>query len=268
MSTTSTSFQRLDPSLNEQNPSYAGIELPEWENISHSLPQFIIIGTWKGGTTSLKTYLGKYHPYVCMQPLEINYWSRTTAQNGLKWYQEQYFSHCKNTMFVGEKSASYLYHWNETIPMLKRYLPNVKLIGLLRHPVNRAYSNWYMDWCKRAHNGTFEQWLFSKTKMIDIGRYDVQVEMYNAAFPPEQMLWVRSEDMFENPTKILEEIQVFLGLPVKTFTPEELVVYGSSPTCQHSFGLKSPIIQNVLLELYAPSIRNLERILQRSMNWN
>ena len=114
------------------------------------LPDFLIIGTQRGGTTSLHRYLDA-HP--CVGPAankDLHFFDRR-YHKGLAWYQghfptfiEKYYAeHLRGRAFVtGEASPSYLFHPFAPKRVAKA-MPHVKLIVLLRNPIDRAYSQYH-----------------------------------------------------------------------------------------------------------------------------
>ena len=116
-------------------------------------PNFIVIGAMKAATTSLYTYL-KQHPEIFMtkvkEPMffnnfqqENNYKILGKKRKKLNTLEEYLamFKDVKNEKAIGEASPAYIY--NQKAPQLiKEHLPNVKIIAILRHPTDRAYSNY------------------------------------------------------------------------------------------------------------------------------
>lgn len=119
------------------------------------LPTFLIGGTEPAGLNFLVSCLWQ-HPQVYLPPFlqpEPNFFSKEREHaRGLAWYQERYFSSWAGQPAIGEKSGRYLFS-AEAPARVAAALPAVKLIFVLRHPVERAHSNWRFT----AQNG-FE-WL-------------------------------------------------------------------------------------------------------------
>lgn len=103
-----------------------------------SMPEFLIIGVEKGGTSSVLHYLGR-HPDVQLPIVnEIGYFAFGYRRGSL-WYRAHF--PIRGTDISGESYPNYLYH--PLAPRrIKSAIPNVKLICLLRNPVDRAYSHW------------------------------------------------------------------------------------------------------------------------------
>jgi hypothetical protein len=108
-----------------------------------TLPDFLIIGAAKCGTTSVANNLRR-HPDLYLPSHEVHYFSKHLS-TGLAWYRALFQQPQK---LQGEKSTSYLYdiHCHQEIA---RVLPTAKLILLLRNPVERAYSNWNMRYAEQ-----------------------------------------------------------------------------------------------------------------------
>ena len=106
-------------------------------------PDFLICGAAKSGTTSLQKYLNS-HPDIFLPDKEINYFS-FRYNMGIENYLENFHSSCLRN---GEKSTSYIYY-QECHARLKVLFPNIKLIVMLREPIQRSYSNWNMRYNDR-----------------------------------------------------------------------------------------------------------------------
>ncbi len=105
--------------------------------ISHmTKPDFLIIGTQRGGTTSLFSLLSA-HPGIFMpEEKEVHYFD-LNYEKGIDWYTAKFPAHPRETKVIsGEASPYYLYHPHVPARVAKD-LPEVKLIALLRDPVNR-----------------------------------------------------------------------------------------------------------------------------------
>lgn len=102
---------------------------------------FIIGGAAKSGTTSLYNYF-REHPNVCMsQPKETNYFTMHYDEAPV-WYYNK-FGHCGNESIRGEASTSYMEFPQKAADRIEKDIPNVRLIFILRDPVERAYSDYW-----------------------------------------------------------------------------------------------------------------------------
>ena len=112
----------------------------------HARPSFLIIGAQKSGTSALYTYLTK-HPHIKPPRLkEINFFNQEAHYHrGLLWYHIHFpdLSQMGSQAITFEATPDYFYH-PQVAARIYRYDPRLKLIVLLRHPVERAYSEWNM----------------------------------------------------------------------------------------------------------------------------
>ncbi len=195
------------------------------------LPDFLGIGTQKGGTTYLHGLL-QQHPQVYLaHPKELHFFS-LHQRRGLEWYGH-HFDAAAADQCCGEITPYYLFH-----PLaaghIAAVLPKVKLIVLLRDPVERALSQYFHS--KRLGLETLEleealaaepQRLADAEAALKRGeahkshqqhsylsrsRYEQQLPCFEALFPPEQLQVLCSEDFFERPQQLWERVLAFLGL--------------------------------------------------------
>src|SRR5229473_3108964 len=117
------------------------------------LPDFVIIGTQRGGTTSLYNYLAEHPSIGAASIKEVHFFDTSHYKQGLAWYrahfppfvQKYYTQHVQKQAFItGEASPYYLFHPFAARRMANS-LPHVKLIVMLRNPVDRAYSHFYHE---------------------------------------------------------------------------------------------------------------------------
>jgi hypothetical protein len=177
------------------------------------LPNFLIIGASKAGTTSLWAYL-REHPQVFMcEPKELHFfvadmnWSR-----GLRWY-EQHFEDAGDAIAVGEACGAYArYPMRRGVPArIAEVIPDARLIYLVRHPIKRMISNYILNVRLGVEReSSLERALFTDPQYLDASRYTMQIEQYLPYFDREQLLIVQSEDLSEDRGLTLERIFEFL----------------------------------------------------------
>lgn len=199
------------------------------------LPTFLILGTQKGGTSSLHNYLAQ-HPEIFMStPKELHFFDLFYGY-GLAWYKSHFKAAKKEHAQRGESSPYYLFH--PGVPALvKKHLPQAKFIVLLREPVERAYSHFAMERNRGEEpESDFETaLLLEKSRLLDAatflennpessnkahqtysyasrGFYAEQIERWFEYFPKQQFLFLKSEDFFENPKTALAKVYSFLAI--------------------------------------------------------
>jgi hypothetical protein len=203
-----------------------------------NLPDFLIIGAPKAGTTSLYRYL-KTHPQIFMTPVkEPRYMAfpdrkptfRGTAgrrfNSEVVWRFDDYcklFAGRRDERVAGEASATYL--WSEHAPAtIRRIVPAAKLIAILRDPVTRAHSHFchnrrlgrepfadFRDALDAESERSAHGWN-PNIRYRDRGRYGEQMARYLAVFPREQLLVVLQEDLHARPAEVLARLCRFLDV--------------------------------------------------------
>lgn len=183
------------------------------------LPNFLIVGAMKAGTTTLRHYLQAVEQ-VWIFPGEIRFFSQDRRyERGLDWY-ESLFAPGAGKVAVGEKSPAYAYR--PYVPeRISRCLPDVKLIWIFREPVARTYSHYWHAACRGKERLSFETAIGREQERVQRNflrgyakrsRYAEQVERYLQFFPKEQMLFLLFEDLVRNPPAVLNRLLTFLGV--------------------------------------------------------
>ena len=106
------------------------------------LPNFIIIGAMRSGTTSLARYLGA-HPQVFMAAKKEVHFFDFHFDRSLDWYA-RHFARAGGKTAVGEATPGYMYN-ERAIARMARLVPQARLIVVLRNPVDRAYSHYWLN---------------------------------------------------------------------------------------------------------------------------
>lgn len=178
------------------------------------LPNFLVIGAMKSGTDSLYRYL-RAHPQVFMPDTkephyfieELN-WSR-----GRDWY-ESLFDAAVGAAAVGEASTTYSkYPTHQGVPeRIAAVLPDVRLIYLVRHPIDRIRSQYLHEVLVRAERDPIERALLHQPRYLDYSRYFLQISQYLEFFPPEQLLVITSESLRHSRRDTLRRVFSFLEI--------------------------------------------------------
>ena len=176
------------------------------------LPQFIVIGAMKSGTTSLQQYLA-LHPGIAMAPKELNYFSEGLEQGrGIDWYQ-QHFTRLDKVQ--GEISPSYSKcHLYPEIPQkIHEVNPTAKLIYVVREPISRIESHLSHSIGSDAKGLSAEEILAdSYDNFVNTSRYLSQIERYLEFFELSQILVISAERLRKDRLKTLGDIFRFLGV--------------------------------------------------------
>jgi hypothetical protein len=192
------------------------------------LPNFIIIGVQKAGTSSIYSYL-KQHPQVYMSPIkETNFWETEPNNNKTKKIATieqytQFFDNVENEIAIGEASPNYLFHYKTSSELIHQHLPNAKLIAILRDPAERAYSDYLMHIRDAKFNGknlTEQLKTSSQTSYTLLkGMYYQPLKHFLEKFGSEQMRVYLYDDLCQSPIKLMQSMYEFLGVD-STFDPD------------------------------------------------
>jgi Sulfotransferase family len=208
------------------------------------LPNFLIVGAAKSGTTSLYKYLLR-HPEIYLNEqvketffltgldfMDINH-DGGHYGHGIITDTEKYndlFKDVNNEKAVGEVCVGYLYFYKESIPIIKTYLSDPKIIIILRNPIDRAFSN-YMHHVRDGNEfSSFEEALEKETEREKMnywwgyffrkaGLYSEQIHAYRSNFSNVKIYLF--EELQNNPELLLKDIFEFLDVD-STFFSENL----------------------------------------------
>ena len=183
-------------------------------------PNFIIIGAAKSGTTTLYEYLCR-HPQIYMcTPKEPDFFSiDANYAKGMDWYYSL-FNDAKPTQICGEASTTYS-RWHQhplAVERIHSALPDVKLIYIMRHSVDRAYSFYIHRFKGSLHkpqyavSNTFEETIKQQSEFIESSYYLEQIEKYLQFFSQESFLFLLMEDLIERPAETLKKILTFIDV--------------------------------------------------------
>jgi len=241
------------------------------------LPNFLVVGAAKAGTTSIYQYL-KQHPDVYMSPIkEPKYFSSVCLDLpfkgpgdggvGLEWaltWDEylELFAEVKGEKAIGEASADYLYYHDKVIPLIKDRLGNVKIIIILRNPVERAFSAYTYLVRDGRETLSFEEALQAEDDRRrenysfiwfykDAGFYYSAVRAYIDAFGKDKVKIYLFEDLKSDAVALMQDIYRFIGVD-DTFVPK-IQRYNVSGVPKskflHNFLRKPSIVKSVAKHL-------------------
>ncbi len=186
------------------------------------------IGAPKAGTTQIANLLAA-HPQICLsEPKEVHYFNAEMAyihprgnknnQQSIEWYKK-HFKHCAIDSIKGEFSTGYLSDKQAPANISKTF-PKVKLIVCMRHPAERAYSQYIMfrDYFQKE-NRAFEVVLEEQEEFVEKGLYFQNIQRFLTHFSSEQLFFVVLEDLKNDPEKLLGELYDFLKVD-PSFIPD------------------------------------------------
>ena len=205
------------------------------------LPHFVIIGAAKCGTGSLYQYISDHPNVIYAHTKEIHYFDRNYSK-GIDWYRSNFPFLSKvapdspkpeKRIITGEATPAYMF-----VPDIPQKMaeinPGAKLIMILRNPVTRSYSHYQMSVRKKRRTISFEETIkqeletFRKTAPdpsgLPIPPFDLkailqrsiyynQIERWLEYYPKEQILFLKSEDFFNNTAEVIQTVFDYLELP-------------------------------------------------------
>ena len=225
-------------------------------------PTFLIIGAPRSGTTSLYEYLKKIPEVFMCSIKEPNYFSLSLDPNFLltqpirnKQKYQKLFSRVINEKAIGEASSNYL--WDPKAPkIISETIPTVKIIMILRNPIDRAFSHYLMHLGNGTETRNFREVIEDALKpdtndyvrrIIEAGYYYEQIQRYQKFFSPNQIKIFIFEEFDRNPKEVVKETMDFLGIDGSL--PDNLNVrynqYAEPRGKISSVMLKSPQIKRV-----------------------
>ena len=255
------------------------------------LPSFIIIGAQRCGTTSLYDYLSN-HPQIIPSPVKELFYFDDYYQRPIEWYKSFFPTEKQKEklerdlvarVITGEASPSYFFH-PYAAKRIKETLPQVKLILVLRDPIERAYSHY--NHIKRLNREplSFEEALAKEVERItpDIeklakdefykadqrrdysyltrGYYAKQLTEWYKYFPKEQLLVVQSEEFYRETPRVYNEIVEYLGLnsyTLPSFEAKNALKYAKM----------APETKEKLKAYFAPKNEELYELLGKRFDW-
>lgn len=260
------------------------------------VPDFLIVGTKRGGTTSLWRYLCEHEGVLPLFPrpekIKGLYYFDENFGRGERWYRSHFPTSATRALsarrlghpvVAGEASPYYLYH--PLAPFRARQVaPEALVIVSLRDPVERAYSHFK----ERRSNGTepltftealdaeparlageearirkddgYVSFAHRHMSYVDQGRYAPMLERWFDAFGRDRVLVEVSEEMYADPQASVDRVSARLGLPARPLEHPE--PYNAEP----DEGL-DPILRARLAEALEPDIDGVETLLGRPLPW-
>ena len=187
------------------------------------LPNFIVIGAQKGGTTTLQKIL-ESHSKVYMPKIKETQYYSLHHEKGLEWYSK-HFTDAKWYQKKGEITPYYLYH-PDAAKRIYSDIPRTKIVALLRDPVERTISHIYHAkrlgfenleplaaiQAEKTRLGKGNAYSLQKHSYISRSKYIGQLARYEKLFPEKNICIIKSEDLFEKPEATWEYIEDFIGI--------------------------------------------------------
>jgi hypothetical protein len=247
------------------------------------LPDFLIIGAQKAGTTALYAYLRRHPAITGPSWKEVSYFDRHYGR-GEAWYRGNFPNRVRaRGKLVGEASPSYIFH-----PLgperAKALVPEARLVALVRHPVDRALSHYHHEVALGREPLRFEDALDAEEDRLrgeeerlaadpsyfsrawwshaykSRGRYAEQLERWLAVFPREQLLILPSADLGGEPERTHARVLDFLGAASHRLDAYPRVY-------ERQYEAMSPETRERLAAEFEAPNRRLYELLGRDLGW-
>jgi hypothetical protein len=266
-------------------------------NFGRVEPSFLIIGTQKGGTTSLHEYLIQHPKLIAPVKKELHFFdTKNTITNYLNNFPKEYFT---NSISF-ESTPRYMYY-PDAGKKIFNFNPKMKFIVLLRNPVKRAFSAWNMysqmksdfhlqkffkdsernNHLEKIHSllyendfPSFKQWVDIETgkdfdeeliepSIIRRGYYKEQIDYYLKYFPKKQFLFIETESLKNETLTILNSVSDFLGIK-----PFNNLALDLKRRHERSYaGSLSPEMYEFLSNHFQQKNRGLEELVDLKLSW-
>jgi hypothetical protein len=182
--------------------------------MNKALPDFLVIGAMKCATTTLHEQLARQACVFMSRPKEPNFFSDDEVYaRGIAWYSA-IFRDAAGSPLCGESSTHYtkLPTYPRTVKRMLEALPRVKLIYLMRHPIDRLTSHYLHELTVRRINFGLEEAVDRLPELVEYGRYSMQLEPYLEAYGTEAVLPVFFDRLTRHPDQEFARIGHFLGV--------------------------------------------------------
>lgn len=217
-------------------------------------PDFIIVGAMKCMTSTLHEQLAAQPGIFMTTPKEPYYFSNDEVfAQGEAWYRDL-FSAANSGDLCGESSTHYtkLPTYPQTVERMHAAFPDLKLIYVMRHPIDRLVSQYVHEWSVRRIDCPIDAAVDKLPEMVDYSRYAYQLEPYLSTYGPDRILPVFLERLQAAPQAELERIGQFLGAADRLVWVDDRSRQNASQERMRSSWLRDAIA-------YAPGVSWLRR---------
>jgi len=248
--------------------------------VKNKLPNFLIVGAAKSGTTSLYHYL-KQHPEIYMSSIKEPKFitsqfltfpfkgigDENIEKNVIRSFREycNLFKYVSNEKLIGEASADNLYYYEKAINYIRKYLQQLKIIIIIRNPMDRAFSAFWHLKRNNRESLSFEEGIRKEKKRkennwefiwfyTEVGFYYNQVKAYLDNF--NQVKIYLFDDLKKDGLGLVKDIYKFLGVDT-SFTPDISIKYNVSGIPKNKFIHKFLKEPNILKNAVAPFAKTL-----------
>lgn len=190
------------------------------------LPSYIVAGAMRCGTTALHSYLREHPDVAVASSKEVHFFDQK-YERGLEWYRDQ-FPDSAGASAVGEATPNYMFS-TVALDRIASVLPDVKLVVVLRNPIDRAYSHYWHDRARSKIDEEFSVVVGRELAGEDIGpaayvargRYAEQISRILDRFDRGAVHVATFDDLVATPAEVYAHTCRFIGVDA-TFRPDNL----------------------------------------------
>lgn len=251
------------------------IDSPKIYNVN-----FLIIGMGKAGTSSLYHYLSQ-HPQILPATAKELHFFNHNFELGIDWYLAHFPPVPVGGDFLTGEATPWYLSSNNVEKKVFQLFPNIKLIAILRNPIDRAISHYYMNLKLRKEHRSLEGAITSELAILkDItnpnlisekywqtesgylwfGLYIYFLEKWMVLFPREQFLILQSEDLSSQTDKTMKQVYEFLGISNYLLSEYSKINSGAYANISNELRQK-------LSEFFQPHNQKLEDYLGMEFHW-
>lgn len=295
-----TKKEQYDEAINYyRNASYEKVVscCPEfaknhWDDSNPRKPNFLIIGFAKSGTTSLHQYIEQHPQVLPVVKKEINFWIKQDLdlwesydfEKGIEWYSSQFPPIGEEDSFVTGEANPWIFLSSQAPKKILSSFPKVKILAALRNPVDRTISHYYHMVKHGQEQRELEEVIDTEISLLEGITNFAQVDrnywqnqrLYLATslylyglrkwfklFDSDQLMILKSEDIYNQPEATMKQVFSFLGLPDHKLSEYRNFLPGSytSPSSNSD-------VRRKLLDFFRPYNQELEDYLGISFGWN
>jgi hypothetical protein len=257
---------------------------------SRPLPDFLIIGAQRCGTTSLYRYLAQHPQVIGAAPSKGVHYFDVNHERSLRWYRAHFPTRRRRARaggaaVTGEASPYYVFHPHGP-DRVHAAVPDARLIVMLRDPVIRAFSQYQQEYARGFEDAeSFEEALdlepgrlqgerermladpgYDSQAMqhhayVARGEYAPQLEAWRERFDPAQIHVIVAEEFFADPAAAYRRVLDFLGLPMPA-QPPQFKAFNARP----AGGMRAETRERLAARFAEPNAR-LAELLGRRLEW-
>ncbi len=263
-----------------------------WDDNNNRKPDFLIIGFAKSGTTSLHQYIEQHPRVLPAIKKEINFWVKQDIdfwqshdfEKGIEWYLSHFPPIAKEDHFLTGEANPWIFLSSQAPKNILSLFPKVKLLAVLRNPVDRTISHYYHMVKHGQEKRKLEEVVDTEISLLDgikdfsqINRnywqsqrlylatslYLYGLKKWLTLFEKEKLMILKSEDIYDKPETTMKQVFSFLSLPDNQLNEYRNFLPGS-----YSSSSTDSDVRRKLSDFFQPYNRELEDYLGISFGWN